>query len=58
VTDWAAWRKCPVCHARTGDACRSLSGTVTNGRPDMVVTNLPRPHTTRRMRSGRAQRDA
>jgi hypothetical protein len=48
MTDWGAWRKCPVCRALTGEACRSLSSTVTNSRPDAVVTRLDVPHKGRR----------
>jgi hypothetical protein len=40
-----------VCHALIGEACRSLSGTVTNGRPDAVLTVLDRAHSSRRPRT-------
>lgn len=50
--DWRRFRKCPVCHALIGEACRSLSGTVMNGRPDAVVTVLDRPHSSRKPKKG------
>lgn len=51
AVDWSGFRKCPVCHALIGEACRSLSGTVMNGRPDAVVTVLDRAHSSRRPRT-------
>jgi hypothetical protein len=48
TAEWDGWRKCPVCGVLTGEACQSLSGTVTNGRPDAVITRLDVPHTGRR----------
>jgi hypothetical protein len=54
VTDWTLWRACPVCKVKLGHPCRSLSGTIVAGRPDGTITELPLPHTTRPMRTGRA----
>lgn len=50
-TNWSQWRKCPVCHVATSQPCRSLSGTVTGGRPDGIVTVLDEPHKLRKRRS-------
>ena len=55
MTIWAEWRKCPVCTAGIGTACRSLSGTVAAGQPDGIVTALLRPHLARKMRAGVAR---
>lgn len=51
--DWSRYRKCTVCHAETGAACRSQSGRIVDGRPDGVETLLDRPHIARLLRTGR-----
>lgn len=47
------YQKCRICIARMGEPCRSLSGTVVNGRPDGVLTLLAFPHVSRPRRRGK-----
>lgn len=57
MTDWDDYRLCPVCKARTGQACRALTGYVTGGRPGFVATELTRPHSSRPL-GARAARES
>jgi hypothetical protein len=50
---WQDWRACPVCRAKLGTACRSLSGRIVGGRPDGVAVELSTPHHARRQRTAR-----
>lgn len=50
---WADYRKCPVCKAETNWPCTSRSGEVVGGRPNGVLYQLDRAHTTRKRRAGR-----
>ncbi len=53
---WDRWRKCPVCHAALGRPCRTLSGTVVNGRAlDAAEVDRNRPHSRRQLRTGYAR---
>jgi hypothetical protein len=54
VTDWNLYRKCPVCGAEIGQACASLSGTITGGRPDGIRTELEHAHLSRKLRTRKA----
>jgi len=47
---WGRWRKCPTCHAVTGEACRTISGGP-GGAGDVV---RDRPHSGRQRRKGAA----
>lgn len=49
---WKLWRKCGVCGAETGAACRSRSSAVVGGRPDGIETKLPEPHRSRLPKKG------
>ncbi len=51
VVNWLAYRKCSVCHAPSGDPCRSRSSAVVGGVPDGVRTDLDVPHVLRKMRA-------
>lgn len=55
-TAWDDFRKCPVCSAQTGRACRALTGRVEGAKPSFVATVLPRPHSTRQL-GARAARE-
>lgn len=57
AVDWDDFRKCSqVCRAPIGKPCFSLSGTIRNGRPDGIRTELDHPHSTRKRRTGRGKR--
>jgi hypothetical protein len=47
-TDWARWRKCPVCFALIGEPCMQLTGS--RGRSPVYV-KLAKPHATRKART-------
>lgn len=54
--DWARFRKCPACHAELGKPCRTLSGTVVEGRAlDAAEVDRDRPHVRRPLRTGYAR---
>lgn len=53
VNDWGVYRACPICKAPIGEPCRSLSGTIVNGRPDGTITALETAHIARARRTGR-----
>lgn len=48
---WETFRRCPVCRAEIGEACRALSGRVAGGRPDGVSTPLAHAHAARKRRT-------
>lgn len=50
MTDWNLWRKCRVCRADIGVACRTLSGRIINGRPDGIARYMLVPHKSREPR--------
>lgn len=51
MTDWTAWRKCPVCGAGIGQPCKALTGVVVDGRAvDAVEVPMDTPHFRRRER--------
>jgi hypothetical protein len=52
VTDWTRYRKCPHCHAETGEACTSLTGALGDG--STVRIDRDRPHGGRQPRTGGA----
>lgn len=55
-TNWNEYRACSqVCGAKMGEPCRSLSGTIANGRPDGVQTTLALPHNSRKRRTAPAK---
>ena len=51
VTNWIAYRKCPICLRMTGNACVSKSGRIVGGQPDGVLTELEHPHNARKLRA-------
>jgi hypothetical protein len=52
MTNWHAWRKCPICSAEIGEPCTSLSGLIVGGQPDKVSVELILPHRARKARAG------
>lgn len=52
------YRKCKICGALLGAACRSRSGRIVNGRPDGIATELPTPHIARKRRAPRKKKQA
>lgn len=51
--DWAVYRKCGICDAAAGDACRTLQSVVNDGQPAGPPVTLELPHGFRKRRSGR-----
>lgn len=52
LTDWGAYRRCPVCGQETGQPCVALSGAVEGGQPNGVLTRLETAHSKRHRKSG------
>lgn len=55
AVDWSAYQKCTeVCGAELGQPCRELTGyTANSGSGAVVVVDAARPHTGRKLRTGR-----
>jgi hydrogenase maturation factor len=57
TVDWDRFRKCPVCFAPIGKACKALESTVVRGERVTTVGDVirDRPHSTRVMRTAAAR---
>lgn len=58
MTDWTAYRQCPVCFADLGAPCLVLSGRTVDSAYRIVATDVARdrPHTSRELRTGAVNR--
>lgn len=50
---WSDYRRCPICRAEPGQACRAMYSTVRDGRPDGPPQPLNIAHGFRERRRGR-----
>lgn len=53
VTDWSAYRACPICRSQPGLACEAMYARVENGHPTGERKELRIAHGARHRRSGR-----
>jgi hypothetical protein len=53
VTDWDAYRTCPICRAAIGERCFAMFAAVVDGQTAGPRKRLTVPHGSRRRRRGR-----
>jgi hypothetical protein len=53
LTDWSAYRKCPICGALSGAACEAMYARIVEGRQEGGPAVLRIAHGARRWKSGR-----